>query len=206
MPHETHSQFGVGLADFEDKGLAIRLGVLAHDRLFPAHPGLRKKDRQHCARRVVLDRLCAGWRRHPEDIRHHKAPHPGVQLGGAHRDFPWKMLFQRPLIQWLAGLRVHHQLANHRLRDAQTHQDLDVVALLWGRNEGFSPAATRLPRHCIGPFFLDPNNMPAIVLLNWGTVMAVSSAMRVRETASCGTMRALSPCLPSNWASMRAAN
>src|SRR5689334_6284757 len=22
MPHETHSQFGVGLADFEDKGLA----------------------------------------------------------------------------------------------------------------------------------------------------------------------------------------
>jgi len=43
-----------------------------------------------------------------------------------------------------------------RLRDAQTHQDLDVVALLWGRNEGFSPAATRLPRHCTGPFFLDP--------------------------------------------------
>ena len=40
------------------------------------------------------DRLCAGWRRHPEDIRHHKAPHPGVQLGGAHRDFAWKMLFQ----------------------------------------------------------------------------------------------------------------
>ena len=70
------------------------------------------------------------------------------------------MLFQRPLIQWLAGLRVHHQLANHRLRDAQTHQDLDVVALLWGRNEGFSPA-------------VDPNNMPAILLLNWGTVMAV---------------------------------
>src|ERR1700722_19326373 len=26
---ETHSQFGVGLADFEDKGLAIRVGVLA---------------------------------------------------------------------------------------------------------------------------------------------------------------------------------
>jgi hypothetical protein len=73
---------------------------------------------------------------------YHKAPHPGVQLGGAHRDFAWKMLFQRPLIQWLASLRVHHQLANHRLRDAQTHQDLDVVALLWGRNEGFSPAAT----------------------------------------------------------------
>src|ERR1700730_9713402 len=64
------------------------------------------------------------------------------------------MLFQRPLIQWLAGLRVHHQLANHRLRDAQTHQDLDVVALLGGRNEGFSPAATRLPRHCTVPFFL----------------------------------------------------
>jgi hypothetical protein len=54
----------------------------------------------------------------------------------------------------LAGLRVHHQLANHRLRNAQTHQDLDVVALLWGRNEGFSPAATRLPRYCTGPFFL----------------------------------------------------
>ena len=76
------------------------------------------------------------------------ASRSGVQLGGAHRDFLWKMLFQRPLIQWLAGLRVHHQLANHCLRDAQTHQDLDVVALLWGRNEGFSPAATRLPRHC----------------------------------------------------------
>jgi hypothetical protein len=29
----------------ENKGLAIRVGVLAHDRLFPAHPGLRKKDR-----------------------------------------------------------------------------------------------------------------------------------------------------------------
>jgi len=43
MPQETHSQFGVGLADFEDKGLAIRGGVLTHDRLFPAHPGLRKK-------------------------------------------------------------------------------------------------------------------------------------------------------------------
>ena len=57
--------------------------------------------------------------------------------------------------------------------EALTGADLDVVALLWGRNEGFSPAATRLPRHCIGPFFLDPNNMPAIVLLNWGTVMAV---------------------------------
>src|SRR6478735_4906061 len=57
MPQETHSQFGVGLADFEDKGLAIRVGVLTHDRLFPAHPGLRKKDRQHCARRLVLDRL-----------------------------------------------------------------------------------------------------------------------------------------------------
>jgi hypothetical protein len=37
--------------------------------------------------RATLDRLCAGRRRHPEDIRHHKAPHPGVQLGGAHRDF-----------------------------------------------------------------------------------------------------------------------
>jgi hypothetical protein len=73
--------------------------------------------------------------------------------------FEVSKLFQRPLIQWLAGLRVHHQLANHRLRDAQTHQDLDVVALLWGRNEGFSPAATRLPRHCTGPFFLDPNKM-----------------------------------------------
>ena len=54
---------------------------------------------------------------------------------------------------------------------ASNHQDLDVVASLWGRNEGFSPAATRLPRHCTGPFFLDPK--PAIILVNWGTVMAV---------------------------------
>jgi hypothetical protein len=29
MPQETHSLFGVGLADFENKGLAIRVGVLA---------------------------------------------------------------------------------------------------------------------------------------------------------------------------------
>src|SRR3984893_7973269 len=152
-----HSELLVFWIRLPDDRPAILALVL--DRLFPAHPGLSKKDRQHCARRLVLDRLRAGRRRHPENIRHHKAPHPGVQLGGAHGDFARKMLFQRSLIQWLAGLRVHHQLANHRLRDAQTHQDLDVVALFGGRNEGFSPAAPRLPRHCTGPFFLDPNKM-----------------------------------------------
>jgi hypothetical protein len=38
---------------------------------------------------------------------------------------------------------------NQNPRSQTQHQDLDVVALLWGRNEGFSPAATRLPRHSV---------------------------------------------------------
>jgi hypothetical protein len=52
------------------------------------------------------------------------------------------LVIQRPL-----GLPVDHEPADLLLRDPQRDQDSDGVALLRGRHEHFSPAATGHPRH-----------------------------------------------------------
>ena len=50
-PHSEGFVFRIGLPD--DRSAILSL-MLQDARLFPAHPGLSKKDRQHCARRLLL--------------------------------------------------------------------------------------------------------------------------------------------------------
>ena len=67
------------------------------------------------------------------------------------------MLSQRLGIERLDGLRIGHQAANLRLRDAQPGQGFDDSALLGLRHESLSPAAAGHSRHEIPLLETEPS-------------------------------------------------
>jgi hypothetical protein len=64
------------------------------------------------------------------------------------------MLFQRPLIQWLAGLRVHHQLANHRACGTKPTRILTLLRCCGVATKDFRPLRPGFPDIASVPFFL----------------------------------------------------
>src|SRR5437660_1512560 len=77
-----------------DRSLDVLL-MAVHHRLFPAHPGLSKKNRERPAHVLVVDRRGTCRRYHPENTANNEIAYARMQLGRANRDLALEMLSQR---------------------------------------------------------------------------------------------------------------